>query len=184
MDVATLSRLGGHMANPIEELASKAMGGTKAIKATLEGLSGVFRKLAQEHGEVSALLLRVKNSDDLDLRAKLFPEIRKNLLAHEKGELGVVYPAFRAHPELAIIADKHAQEASQLEKMLAQLTATPVRDPAWPSSFDALVDLVQNHVKEEETQFFPAGERAFGGQTKALQEQYETLKAQVMQQLD
>jgi hypothetical protein len=171
------------MANPVEELASKAMGVTKAVKASLEGLSGVFRKLAQEHGEVTALLLRVKSSDDLEVRAKLFPEIRKNLLAHEQGELSVVYPAFRAYPETEIIADKHAQEASQLEEMLTQLTALPVGEQGWATAFDALVDLVQNHVKEEEGQFFPAGERVLGDRTKELQKQYEAFKAQAMKQL-
>jgi hypothetical protein len=171
------------MANPLEELASKTMGGAKAVKATLEGLSGVFRKLAQEHGEVSALLLRVKSSDDPEVRAKLFPEIRKNLLAHERGELTVVYPAFRAHPETEMIADKHDREASQLEKMLTQLTAMSVRDSAWATTFDALVDLVRNHVQEEESQFFPAGERVFGDRTRALQEQYETVKAQALKEL-
>jgi hypothetical protein len=171
------------MANPIEELASKAMGATKAVKATLDGLSGVFRKLAQEHGEVSALLLRVKSSDDPDVRAKLFPEIRKNLLAHEKGELAVVYPAFRGHPETATLADKHDREASELEKLLTQLTAMSVREPAWGTTFDTLVTMVQAHVREEESQFFPAGELVLADKTHALQEQYEAVRLQAIKQL-
>jgi len=58
------------MPNPAEELASKAMGAMKVGKATIEGLTGIFRKLAQEHGEVSALLMRVKSSSDPQVRAE------------------------------------------------------------------------------------------------------------------
>ncbi|HEY2735499.1 MAG TPA: hemerythrin domain-containing protein [Polyangiales bacterium] len=171
------------MTNPLEEIASRAMGAAKGVKATFEGLTGVFRQLAEEHGEVSALLLRVKNSEDPDVRAELFPKIRKELLSHEKGELTIVYPAFQLHPETKMIADKHAQEASQLEKMIETLTTTSVRDSSWPTKFDALVDLVQRHVTEEESKFFPAGERVLHAQTDALRTQYIATKTEVMKQL-
>src|SRR5579884_4353382 len=75
-----------------EQIASKAMGAMKVAKATVKGLGGVFRKLSQEHGEVTALLMRVKRSSDVEVRRSLFPDIRRELLCHEKAELEVVYP--------------------------------------------------------------------------------------------
>jgi iron-sulfur cluster repair protein YtfE (RIC family) len=168
------------MTNPLDEIASKAMGGVKAVKATLEGLTGVFRHLAQEHGEVSALLLHVKMSSDPKVRAELFPKIRKELLSHEKGEVAVVYPAFRANPETERYADKHDQEASQLEKVIAELTALPVHSANWGTTFDALVELVQRHVTEEESLMFPAGQRVLSAQADAMLARYESVKSEAM----
>jgi hypothetical protein len=178
-----LHRAGGAMTNPIDEVASKTLGATKAVKATLKGLTGVFRKLSQEHGEVSALLLHLAKTDDPAVRAELFPKVRQQLLAHEKGELAVVYPAFRAYSETQLIADKHAQEAGQLEHMLEKLSALPVRDANWSQTFDALQDLVQRHVDEEESEFFPAGQRVLGAEADALQAQYEAAKRDVLERL-
>jgi iron-sulfur cluster repair protein YtfE (RIC family) len=171
------------MTDFLDQAASKTMGGMKAAKATLEGLTGVFRHLAQEHGEVSALLMHVKLSSDPKVRAELFPKIRAELLSHEKGEVAVVYPALRAHAETQLMADKHDGEASQLEKVIDELTKLPVESEVWGTTFEALVDLVQRHVTEEETVFFPAGERVLGAQSEAMQKRYENIKAEAMKRL-
>ena len=84
-----------------EQAASKVMGAAKKAKGTLEGLTGVFKTLMEEHGEVSALLLRVKASDDPETRTRLWPTIRRELLAHEKGELAIVYPMYAQYPAIA-----------------------------------------------------------------------------------
>jgi hemerythrin superfamily protein len=164
------------MPNPAEELASKAMGALKVGKATIEGLTGIFKKLAQEHGEVSALLLRVKSSSDVQVRADLYPKIRAELLSHEKGEVTVLYPEYRQYPETAMIADKHDQEASELQKMLAAVTETEYQDPEWAARFDALVDLVKRHVAEEENEFFPKGEKVLKGRTQELETAFKQIK--------
>jgi hemerythrin superfamily protein len=171
------------MTKVLDEIASKTMGAAKVVKATFKGFTGVFRKLTQEHGEVSALLIHVDKSDDPAVRAELFPKIRKELLAHEKAELAVVYPAFAQYSETRMIAEKHRQEAGELEKMIERLSAMPVQDNAWASTFDALLDLVKRHVDEEESEFFPAGERMLGAEADALQAQYEAAKRDVMAQL-
>lgn len=142
-----------------EQIASKAMGAMKAAKATVKGLGGVFRKLSQEHGEVTALLMRVKRSSDVEVRKSLFPDIRRELLAHEKGEMEVVYPAFRQHPELVSIAQEHDKEAGQMEQVIQQLSATEYADESWGRMFDRLVDLVVHHATEEENEFFPKASR-------------------------
>jgi hypothetical protein len=44
------------MPNRVEEATSAAMGAIKDVKATLKGLTGVFKHLMEEHGKVSALI--------------------------------------------------------------------------------------------------------------------------------
>jgi len=99
------------MPNRMEEMASKAMGKAKEGKAAASGLTGVFRTLAKQHGEVSALLKRAKSSDDPEKRAELWQEIRVELLSHERGEMREVYPVLRKYPEIRPLAEHHDREA-------------------------------------------------------------------------
>lgn len=50
------------MANSIEQFSAKAAGTMNAVKAGFNGLRGVFLHLAEEHGEVGALMKRVSKS--------------------------------------------------------------------------------------------------------------------------
>jgi hemerythrin superfamily protein len=165
-----------------EQIASKAMGAMKAAKATVKGLGGVFRKLSQEHGEVTALLMRVKKSSDVEVRRHLFPDIRRELLAHEKGELQVVYPAFRRYPELIAIADDHQKESDQMEQVIRELSATDYADAAWTRMFDRLVDIVMHHTSEEENQYFPRAARVMGDdEPNVLEKQYLDAKKTILE---
>jgi hypothetical protein len=164
-----------------EKAASTVMGAAKAAKATLENVSGVFKQLMREHGEVTALLLRVKTTSDADVRRELFPKIRQELLSHEKGELAVVYPAFRAHEDLAAYAEMHEREAGALERKIQRLTGIAYDDPAWGPVFTDLVDAVSHHVKEEESEYFPFASRILGKKvTEALTSEYKATKNAVM----
>lgn len=150
------------MPNRIEEATSAAMGAIKDVKATFKGLTGVFKHLMEEHGKVSALIGRVKMSDDADVRARLYPTIRGELLAHESGELRVVYPAMAQYPEVSAIADEHAVDAGELERQIAEVDRFSFSDPAWGPAFDRLAELVQKHVAQEEGDYFPKAQKAMG----------------------
>jgi hemerythrin superfamily protein len=172
------------MPNGIEKAASEVLGAVKSAKARLEGLTGVFQHLAREHGEVTALLLRVKSSRDPKVRAELFPKIRAELLSHEKAELTNVYPAFQQQPALAAFAEEHDNEASELEAAIAEVAGTPYEDARWQSRFEELVQLVTRHVDEEENEWFPAAEDALGKPwTEEVLPRYEATKANVMKTL-
>ncbi len=172
------------MAHRTEELASKAAGAMKTAKAAFKGLTGVFKVLTREHGEASALLMRVKMSSDVRVRSELFPKIRAELMVHEKGELREVYPVFMQHPELENIAKDHQREAGELQSLLDGLSALPYDNAAWEQGFASLVELVGQHTKQEENEYFPLANRVLGhAEIERLQSQYETAKAEVMQKL-
>ncbi len=117
----------------------------------------------------------------MEVRRHLFPDIRRELLAHEKGELQVVYPAFRRHPELVQIADAHQSEASQLEQIINELTVTDYADASWGRVFDRLVDLVMHHATEEENQYFPKAARVMGDEEpNVLEKQYLDAKKSIV----
>lgn len=172
------------MTNKLEELASKTMGAAKAAKATFEGLDGVFRHLVREHGEVSALLLRLKASSDPKVRSELWPTIRKELLAHEQGEKREVYPAFRSEADTQSMADEHDKDAADLEEAIDELTATAVDSDDWQPTLDRLIQLVQEHVREEEEVYFPIADRVFEDRSDDMLERFEQAKSEAMRQLN
>lgn len=166
--------------NRTEKAVSKVMGAAKAAKATVEGVTGVFKQLMREHGEVTALLARVKKSSDIEVRRELFPKIREELVSHEKGELAEVYPVFKQHEDLAGFAETHERDAGALERRILRLSAMAYDDGEWASAFEDLVNAVSQHVKEEESEFFPIASRTLGKEvTEGLTSRYQAKKQAV-----
>jgi hypothetical protein len=172
------------MTSKLEEIGSKAAGVAKGAVAAVSGLTGVFRRLAQEHGEVTALMLRVKASSSPDVRCELIPTIRKELLAHEQAELHEVYRVFLQHDDTRAFAEAHERDASQLQTVLDELMGIAVDDSAWDRTFDHLFELVQAHVKCEEHEYFPVGQRAFAPRTDEMLARYDVIRAQALRDLN
>jgi hypothetical protein len=167
------------MPHRTEAIMSKGMGALRGAKAAIRGLGGVFRKLTEEHGETSALLLRVRRSSDVELRRRLFPILRAELLGHEQGELAEVYPVFMQYRELASYARDHAREAEEIERLLDHLSAMGGGDAAWTHAFDELARLVTHHMKKEEDVYFPAASRVLTkDELRRMLPRYEAAKAE------
>jgi hemerythrin superfamily protein len=165
------------MSNAIENTTSKVMGAAKDIKATFKGLSGVFKHLMEEHGKVAALLKRTKASSDPRVRAELYPTIRRELLAHEKGELVAVYPRLAQFAETASIADEHNRDAQELQAAIAAVDALSFADVSWGPNFERLVRLVEAHVKQEEAEYFPKAQELLGDEeAEAMLPRFEHAK--------
>ena len=165
------------MPNTVERVASGLMGAAKDVKAGFKGLSGVLMHLMEEHGKVGALITRVRMTSDEAVRAKLYPTIRTELLGHEKGELKVVYPALAEYPETAAIAAAHAHHASEIEAAIAELDALSFNSAPWAPAFERLAKLVDEHVEQEESNYFPLAQKVLGEErTKLLLPKFEAAK--------
>ncbi len=165
------------MPNTVERIVSGVMGAAKDVEAGFKGLTGVFMHLMEEHGKVDALIKRVGMSSDEAVRAKLYPTIRSELMAHEKGELKVVYPALAQYPETAAIASAHAHHASEIEAAIAELDALSFNSPSWPPAFERLARLVNEHVEQEESTYFPKAQQVLGEErAKQLLPAFEAAK--------
>jgi hemerythrin superfamily protein len=160
------------MPSQVDSMMSHGMGKVKEIKARLSGLVGVFATLAEQHGQVAALLERAKRGDDKF--AELWPKIRKELISHEQGELREVYPVLRARDATRELADHHDAEAAQLEQLISTIDDLAIGSPTRRERFDQLVDMVLHHAREEETDIFPQAQDALG------KEQAEELEAKFL----
>jgi hemerythrin superfamily protein len=159
----------------LDSMLSKGAGVLKGVKARLDGLHGVFKTLAEQHGEVSAMMKRLK--DHPEKRAELWPEIRRNLISHERAEMREIYPVLRQHDQTRVLADHHDQEAAELERLIERLDSETGN---WQALFAQLVDTVVHHATEEETQIFPRAQDAIGDRvTRDLEARFLATQKQI-----
>lgn len=165
------------MEHRISEVAAKGADTIEAVKSDLKGFEGIFRSLTEEHGQARELLKRVVSTRDPNVRAELWPQLRFELLAHEHGEVNVLYPVLRKDPATRELAEDHDAQARDLETVILRLDECSVTDPAWHSFAATLQQLVERHVTEEESKFFPAAQAALGYErARELGESYRQQK--------
>jgi len=148
------------MPNRMDSMIARGTGTAKAVKARLRGLVGVFETLAEQHGEIGALLKRVNN--DPAKRAALWPTIRQELISHEQAELREVYPVLRALAATRTLAERHDAEATELSILIDRIHQTDVVAAVWGPLFERLTSMVEHHVQEEEHDIFPKAQDAIG----------------------
>lgn len=126
-----------------------------------DGLIGVFATLADQHSQVAMMFEQIQ-SDPLR-RAQLWPELRRQLVAHEHAEVRELYPQLRQFSQTFAMANHHDDEARELDALIDRLDSTPVDSEPWGAVFDKLVATVLHHAKqEEEAQIFPTAQQVLG----------------------
>ena len=158
---------------------------TSGAEPNVSGLLGVFSRLAQEHSELTNLMLKLRMSSDLELREQLFPTVRDAVLCHERAETQVVYLAMSKKEQTRLIAAKHRRTAGELETLVDRLCALDYSSASWESTFALLFDAFEQHTIEEESYYFPIAQRVLGeAKAQALLEQYEAARGPADRQSD
>ena len=166
------------MPNRTDSMLSKGMGKLKEMKAVVTGLVGVFRVLAEQHGEVSALLDRGKSSDEKF--TELWPTIKRELLSHERAELQEIYPVMRANAQLVALAEHHEAEAGELEELIREIDRFAVGAGERRRLYAELVEMVKHHATEEEGDIFPKAQDVLGKpRIEALEPPFVAAKSQI-----
>lgn len=159
------------------KFTSQVAGAGKGAMKALEGYSGIFHHLAGEHAEVSVLMKKVAGTTDAQEREKLFPEIRRNLLAHAQGEEEEFYPILREYPELQGSVDRCLAEHEEIETQLEALNSGDKSSRDWLDRFERLMGAVESHVEHEEQELFPrANDLLESQQAKDMEERYEQVE--------
>lgn len=140
------------------EGAAKAQGMAKMAAAKLSGDHGILNTLAKEHGEVSALMMRVEatrdSGDGVSTRQEVFEKIAIELLSHANAEEREFYAVLERYPETQAKA-KHANgEHGEIKRLITELDSIPYSSPEWMTRFSELKDTVEHHVHEEEGEMF------------------------------
>lgn len=147
------------MPNLMERASIQASGAVRAIRASARGLHGIFLLLAEEHGEIAALLTRAASTSNAEKRRELWEMAHNELIAHERAETTHVYPALRALVEMG--AEQEAA-ARKLEAAVAYVSTLIIESDEWSRAVSTTAQVFEAHATHEEAAFFTAAQEQLG----------------------
>lgn len=145
----------------------------------------IYDVLKQDHDKLKVLLTELVASADADegQRKELINKIRDELIPHSRAEEAVFYNSLRDLDEEKGLATHGYKEHMEAETLLRSLQTMEAFDANWRNTAQKLKDAIENHVREEETDFFAAGKRVFDEKEAEMMAQaFEQLKPEVQEQ--
>jgi hypothetical protein len=121
--------------------------------------------IKQEHGKTSTLFDKLAETSEgaVKTRERLFNDLKTGLEVHTKIVQDIVYPVLRRQEGARdLIPD--LKERNELKRQLAELERTPKEDEAFLPKVKELKKLVEQHLRTEERQIFPAIKKAIGAE--------------------
>jgi hypothetical protein len=172
------------MPHPNEHAVASRAGTLGPVSTHAQSLTGVFRLLAEQHRQAASLLQRAERCADAAERQTLWIEIRRQLLSHERGEALELYPALEGYDAARDIVAQHTRQAEELESVINDVGEVDYTSEEWTARVQDVVALFEEHVEEEERDFFPRAQEILGERTSTeLEERFIGAQAQVLNTL-
>jgi hemerythrin superfamily protein len=139
----------------------------------------VFQLLKSDHKKVSGLFKKIATTTNraVKTRHNLRTQLKNELELHASAEEAHFYPMLQEHSKTKKFVGEALKEHDEVKKTLAEVGRMPVDDDGFRARAKELERMVQHHVKEEETEIFPAARETLGDEEieKAL-EQIQSMK--------
>ena len=137
--------------------------------------------LKEDHRKVEKLFKEIEEAPP-GKREQIYNEINKELTIHAELEEKLFYPAADAAKQTHELALEAMEEHKQMKIVLADLEQADKKTETWLAGFKVLMEDVQHHVKEEETELFPKIKKEVLSeqQLKAVGQQMEEMKSRLM----
>jgi hemerythrin superfamily protein len=142
--------------------------------------------LIRDHNMVRKLVESYRNTQSVEARKEAASQIVMLVEMHAKLEENAFYPAVRDLD--ASMIGHFEQEHQKIDDLLQSLNSMSMDDPQAEQMLRQLIDMVMQHVQEEENEFFPKLELAnmdmtpIGLQMQAYEANLVHMKAQASQQ--
>jgi hemerythrin superfamily protein len=115
--------------------------------------------LIADHNRVRGLFARFRSAQDADdqgAMSSLATEIFEELTVHTTIEEEIFYPAVHDESEeIAETVDEGVQEHHVVKLLMAELKETPDVNDEWVAKMAVLIENVEHHAEEEESDMFP-----------------------------
>jgi hemerythrin-like domain-containing protein len=122
--------------------------------------------LKSDHTTLKRLLRELSETTDraVKQRESLVSQIERELKTHAQVEEEVFYPAFKAAASKTDAEElfyEAAEEHHVADMVLPALKASNPKSPEFKAKAKVLKDLIEHHIKEEETQMFQVARQLF-----------------------
>lgn len=127
-------------------------------KAASDAPRDAIALLKQDHRTVEALFDRFEDADDDELQA-IAERVCQLLTIHAQIEEEILYPAaketFEDEEELDLVNEANVEHQSAKD-LIAKIEGMTPEDETFKATVKVLSEYIKHHVKEEETELFPA----------------------------
>src|SRR5438067_7045984 len=156
----------------------------RMLKEWLGMAEGILQDLHNDHEEVGGLIEQLMDTEASAERTPLFKELMSMLLAHSHAEQNVLYKKMeKSEDEKArSFAFEGTNEHQIVENQLQQMSrARNKASEQWTAQLTVLRELVNHHVKEEESTGFRCARSEFDGdQLEKFADQFRRQKEKLM----
>jgi hemerythrin-like domain-containing protein len=140
----------------------------------------IFTLLKKDHSEVKKLIKKLQQMDESDKgKASLFEKIKNELAAHSHAEEEALYGRLEEtdKEKIRLLGFEGGVEHHIVEGLLEAMERMNVEDECFSAAAKVLRELVEQHVKEEESAVFSESKKAFDrDELKMIAEEFLRLK--------
>ena len=142
--------------------------------------------LKEDHDKVKKAFKEFEKMDrsDTETCRQVVRSVCDDLRAHTAVEEEIFYPAVREAIDDDDLMNEAAVEHETAKMLIDQLANMDADDPNYYATFTVLGEYVMHHVKEEESEMFPAAKKAEGLDLQALGESIRTRKEELTADLE
>ena len=119
-----------------------------------------FQMLKKDHVEVRGILGQLIETKESKKRDELFQQLKQELIPHMKAEESTFYQPLLAKKMAREDALEGVEEHHVSDMVFKELEKTPKGDDQWGAKITVFKELVEHHIKEEESKIFKSAEKA------------------------
>lgn len=145
-----------------------------------------FQMLKKEHEEFKGLLgqLKATKEGDTKKRDELFQKLKEELVPHMKAEEIAFYPPLLAKKEAREDALEGVEEHHVSDLVFKELEKSPKGDDQWGAKISVFKELVEHHIKDEESKVFKSAEKALNqDEFKVIMKKFDQEKQKIKKTL-
>jgi hemerythrin superfamily protein len=138
--------------------------------------------LKADHQKVRELFQDYESAQDQKAKSKIAQQVFVELETHAQLEETVFYPAFRqeADREGKQLVAESLQEHQRVKDLIGELRELDADDETFDVKFHELMENVEHHVEEEESEMLPEAEMALAEQAEELMDEMHEVKRQLL----
>ena len=136
--------------------------------------------LKADHQKVRDLFQQYESATDPDTKRELAEAACTELEIHAQLEEQIFYPAVNEETdEGADLVKEAVEEHATVKHLIEQLRGLDQDDNAFDATFQELVQSVEHHIEEEESEMFPLAEAELEEDMDDLREEMQELKQEI-----
>jgi iron-sulfur cluster repair protein YtfE (RIC family) len=137
--------------------------------------------LKADHEKVLDLFKQYTTTSDEHTKRGIAEDVFFELEIHAQLEEQIFYPAFEeeADAEGEGLVEEARKEHQAVQELIEELRELATQDKQFDAKFRELMENVEHHIEEEETEMFPQAEEALAEQVEELGAEIRELKQQL-----